>query len=390
MNDVSNDRESGRSPPGAPRGPGGSLGVAALILALLALSFWQIPRVATGPAEVEASVAPATPWLSLPPATEIQRIAFGSCLHQAKPQPIWQSVQAAKPQLFLMLGDAVYGDVRDATLGELRQAYVQQAAQAELARLRAAVPVLATWDDHDYGKNDAGAEFPWQDGARRLFAEFWQIPRTDLPAVGVYRSRVFGPPGRRVQIILLDTRSFRGPLTPRPPLDVAANRALGRYLPSAEAGQSMLGAAQWTWLENQLRQPADIRVVVSSIQVLADTHGWERWGNLPAERERLFALIERTKARGVVLLSGDRHRAAIYRKTDGRAPTIPEITSSALNLPFESADAPDSARLGDMYWRENFGMLTIDWQRRRLGATLNGVDGQVVAKLDLAFADLGL
>lgn len=359
----------------------------AIVLGALAVTLAHVPP---PPGTMQAAITPSTPWREPAATMALERIGFGSCLHQAKPQPILKSVLAKGPQLFLMMGDNVYGDVTNASLPELRTAYAQQAASAELAALRSRVPVLSTWDDHDYGRNDAGADFVWKAESRRLFAAFWQLREDALPEGGVYRSRVYGPTGRRVQIILLDTRSFRSPLQSRPAAEIAADRSKGRYVPYTASGQDMLGAAQWAWLEAELRKPAEIRLLVSSIQVLAESHGFEKWGNLPAERQRLYDVIGRSGAKGLVMLSGDRHRAGIYRKPDGRPFAVPEITSSALNMPFPATDPDEPARIGPMYSAENFGMLAIDWVGRRLAATLHDVDGREVARLDLAFADLGL
>ena len=102
----------------------------------------------------------------------LTRIAFGSCAHQQKPQPIWDAVLAWRPELFVFTGDNVYGDVASAAMTELRAAYAAAGKVAGLARLRAQVPVLATWDDHDYGGNDAGADFPTR---RRRSGCSWTI-----------------------------------------------------------------------------------------------------------------------------------------------------------------------------------------------------------------------
>ena len=76
----------------------------------------------------------------------------------------------------------------------------------------------------------------------------------------------------------------------------------------------MLGDAQWAWLAERLREPAALRLIVSSIQVLAEGHGWERWSNLPKERQRLFDLIRDTGARSVpVPLRRPSHRRALSR-----------------------------------------------------------------------------
>ena len=79
----------------------------------------------------------------------------------------------------------------------------------------------------------------------------------------------------------------------------------------------MLGEDQWAWLEEQLRTPAEVRLIASSIQVVAEDHGWEKWMNFPHERERLYRLIRETRAEGVVFLSGDRHLAELSMMDGG-------------------------------------------------------------------------
>ena len=114
---------------------------------------------------------------------------------------------------------------------------------------------------------------------------------------GVYHAEVFGPPGRRVQIILMDTRYFRGPLLRNPVKGPDA----GKYIPNTDRSVTMLGPAQWAWLSDQLSRPAELRLLISSIQVLAQDHGWERWMTLPHERTKLFNLIRSTGAEGVLM-----------------------------------------------------------------------------------------
>jgi alkaline phosphatase D len=119
------------------------------------------------------AAAPATAQ-EVPPLT---RIAFGSCADQERPQPIWDAVLAYKPELFLFAGDNVYGDVGSPELAELREAYARAGSIAGFERVRREVPHLATWDDHDYGRNDAGAEFAQKAPSQALFLDFWQTTR---------------------------------------------------------------------------------------------------------------------------------------------------------------------------------------------------------------------
>ncbi len=116
----------------------------------------------------------------------------------------------------------------------------------------------------------------------------------------------------------------------------------------------MLGAEQWAWLAEELRKPAELRLIVSSTQVLAEGHGWERWGNFPLEKQKLIDTIRTSGAKGVVLLSGDRHIGALYRETpDGLYPLY-EATSSGLNMVYWAAKEPGPNRLGAHLCRRQF------------------------------------
>jgi alkaline phosphatase D len=339
----------------------------------------QMPRpVALGLAGLLALLVPAAAA-----DAPLTRIAFGSCADQNHPQPLWRAVLAYAPERFVFTGDNVYGDDRSGTLAELRAAYAAAAVLPGYRELRASVPILATWDDHDYGLNDAGAEFPNKDRAQALFNDFWDVPADDprRHRPGVYHAEITGPPGRRVQVILLDTRYFRSPLKPTDQRDAPGKE---RYLPDPDPAKTMLGEAQWAWLADQLRAPTELRLLVSSIQVLAEGHGYERWGNLPRERARLLELIRATGARGVVILSGDRHVGALYRETEGVPYPLHEVTASGINRSWAAAREAGPNRLGDLYRLENFGTIDIDWPARRVTLALRGLAGTVVRSVTLA------
>lgn len=335
-------------------------------------------------ATVDMTVAPRTPWLPLSDSVRLDRIAVGSCMKQTQPAPIWNEVLAAKPQVFLMIGDNVYGDFKTPDGRDLIRAYNTLLAQPEFVRARRTLPFLATWDDHDYGLNDGGSDFAYREQSERLFREFWGMPAKPGAGPGIEYSRIVGPPGEQVQIIMLDTRSFRSTLKLDPGV------LWGRYVPDPDPSKTMLGDAQWAWLEKELERPAGIRIIVSSIQVLAEGHGWERWGNLPRERDKFLALIARTKAKGVILLSGDRHVAAIYGRTIAGNQTVPELTSSSLNAPASSnKDVPSAELLSEIYLRENFGLVDIDWAQRNVRLSIKGLGGADVEEIKFKFSDLG-
>ena len=312
----------------------------------------------------------------------ISRIAFGSCVRQGRPQPIWDAITATRPQMFLFIGDNIYGDTEDMTV--LKSKWQQLGREPGYQKLKAACPILATWDDHDYGANDAGHEYPKKRESQQIFLDFFDEP-ADSPRrtrEGVYDAKTFGPEGKRVQVILLDTRYFRSPLVPhKGPRGEAGEGHSGPYTANRDPNATILGAAQWKWLEAQLKNPADVRVIASSIQVVPDEHWWEKWGNIPHERQRLFKLIASTKATGVVFISGDRHSAEIsgYTHPDVGYPLY-DVTSSSLNQAARWHNEINRHRLGSKYVDVNSGTILIDWEEAdpTIRLQVRGQDGKVV------------
>jgi len=295
----------------------------------------------------------------LNPKAVISRVALGSCADQDKPQPIWDAVLATKPQAFLFLGDNVYSS--DPARMDDRAQYAKLAAQPGFQKLRSSVPLMVTWDDNDYGMNDGGVDYTDRRARQVVFNDFWQVPAGDprRQRDGVYTSAIAGPIGRRIQFIVLDTRSFRTALTPKAKDDPR----VGRYIPSRDPRQSMLGEDQWQWLEGELKQPADLRILISSIQVVPEDHLWEKWQNMPLERRRLFSLIRDTKATGVVFVSGDRHLAEISMMDGSVGYPLYDLTASALTQSWLDwrMQEPNRHRVGTMNFGNNFGLIEVDW-----------------------------
>lgn len=331
---------------------------------------------AGGCARTSSEAYQPVPAVRLDTTAVLRTIVFGSCADETAAQPFWAPILAHDPDLFLFLGDNVYADTENPAT--MRATYARLGRQSGYRALRRQVPVLATWDDHDYGVNDGGADFPAREASQRAFMDFFQVP-ADAPMrsrPGIYHARTAGPPGRRVQVILLDTRYFRGPLTKQP---IALGRLRGRYVPSEDTTATLLGEAQWAWLDDQLRQPADVRLLVSSIQAVPTEHGWEKWHNLPHERERLLGLIRETGAEGVVILSGDRHHAELSRLPAddplGVGYPLYDLTASGLNRGygaiFDDYQEPNRYRVGTVpFTLDNYGLVTVDWDAPEPALTL--------------------
>ena len=316
----------------------------------------------------------------------LTRIIFASCARQDLDQSIWDQVASENPDLTLFIGDNVYGDddPDDPELKTLAAAYGVLSQSEPFSRARAAAPMLTVWDDHDYGLNDGGGAYPHKHASDALFDYVWAVAEDDSRRArpGVYGSWIIGDAGRRVQIILLDTRFFRSDLKLS---DEPGTRGKERYVLDADPQKTMLGAEQWAWLEAELKKPAELRLLVSSIQVISDGHGWEGWKMLPAERERLYQMIDDTGADNLILLSGDRHSAGLYRRNDVIDYPLLEATSSSLNLPLTAIVPPDRLfmepgpnRLGEMYMEANYGVIDINWDDGSVYVTIRGAEGETV------------
>ncbi len=322
-------------------------------------------------------------------AKPLARIAFGSCADQSKPCPVWTRIAEQKPDLLLLLGDNIYADLENgkmspANADRIARCYRDLAAVPAFQALRKQCPILATWDDHDYGTNDGDTTYPFKDQSRKLFLDFWGVPadspRRTLP--GVYHAETFGPPGKRVQVILLDGRYNRSKLaTADKPLPGTRIRP---YLPNTDKGATFLGERQWKWLEEQLKQPADLRLLCSGVQVIADEHPFEKWANIPAERERLYRLIRETNAGGVVALSGDRHQGELSLDTDAVGYPLYDLTASGLTQATKRWRAPEknSKRVAGMPYGDHFGLVTVDWSAKDPAVSLQLRDdgGEIVLR----------
>ena len=293
----------------------------------------------------------------------LSRILFGSCCHQDKPQPIWDKLLERKPELFMFLGDNIYGDSRD--MAVLKAKYDKQAVNFE--PVRKACDVIAIWDDHDYGENDAGKEYPFRDQSKDLFFDFWDEPQQSERRRnddGIYASYLYGPVDKRIHVIMPDLRYSRDSLKTVDSMQKMKERdlaGLGPYLPIADDSKTMLGEVQWKWLEEQMKIPSRIKIIASSLQLIATQPGWEAWSNFPHERERLIELIRKYQVDGVIFVSGDTHWAELSCQEEGVPYPLWDMTSSGLTETWENV-SPNIYRHNDLsYAGQNFGALYIDW-----------------------------
>ena len=305
-------------------------------------------------------------------------IAFGSCNKGNESQSIWQDINSNNPDLWIWLGDNIYGDTKNPNV--LKRKYDIQKANAEYKKLIEKTPVIGTWDDHDYGQNDGNKTHPIKKESQQLLLDFLDVPANAKVRTqeGVYQAYTFGKGKQKVKIILLDTRYFRDELVKNP------NKSGQRYLPN-ETG-TILGGAQWQWLEGELRNSdAAIHIIGSGIQMIPEEHNYEKWANFPNEYDRLFDLIEKIQPNQPILVSGDRHLAEIskinLRKT---GQPLYDITSSGLTHSYEKILEKGEAnrhRVGNkLTGQKNFGLFHIDWSTTppKVKVEIRGLENELI------------
>lgn len=293
----------------------------------------------------------------------IDHILFGSCGHQDKAMPILDSIIDDQPDLFLFLGDNVYGDTEDMQL--LSQKYQKLGQMPRFKKLRATTPLIAIWDDHDFGENDAGKGFPQKEASRQIMLDFWQEPKTSprrSRADGIYTSYTYNGADQRIHVIMPDLRWNRDDINTVSKLTYVTERKsnnMGPYAVSENPTASMLGEAQWQWLETELLKPAKIKVIASSLQVLADFTGWESWANFPHDINRLKSFIKDHGINGVILISGDTHWGEVSYLHEGLDYPLWEVTSSGLTEEWKEV-SPNKNRIGAYTHQVNYGAIDID------------------------------
>ena len=104
--------------------------------------------------------------------------------------------------------------------------------------------------------------------------------------------------------------------------------------------------------------------------------------NFPLERERLCKLLKDTGVEGVILLSGDRHLAELSMMDAGLGYPLYDVTASGFNQASRSwrPQEVNRHRVATMNYGDNFGLITIDWDRPdpRISLQIRDVDGDVI------------
>jgi len=299
----------------------------------------------------------------MPTYVSAYKYGLGSCLDQDFEQDIWSSIKKEHVDGFIFLGDNVYGDMPSGKLTKMKKAYAMQ--KTRLPKwLMDGKEILAIWDDHDFGLNDGGGDYSLKKEAEKIFLNFWNIPNSDQRRIreGIYFKKSKQIEGAEVEIIGLDTRYFRSKLKGKK----------NAYKQNNDYEATILGQDQWLWLESSIsNSTADIIVILSSIQILATNHPYEKWNNFPLERKRLLKLIaDAAKKSTIIAISGDRHKSGIYKNKN-----FVEITASSLNKSASKNIETDPLLIDKIYPVKNFGVLNIEPSKNKITVSIHDKNG---------------
>ena len=284
---------------------------------------------------------------------DVTRIAFGSCNDQNDAQPLWQDLQQTNPDLFIWGGDVIYADWESNY--DIASSYQKQSQNPDYLQLKSKVPVIGTWDDHDFGWDNADGNFLRKKESQKHFLDFLEEPEFSPRRFqeGVYTAYDFGSDGRRVKIILLDNRYFKN-LDQRYPI---------------------LGRSQWEWLESQLKNStANFHIIMAGLQIFSPQIPLtDEFADHPIEMNRLLGLIKKYKPKGALFLSGDKHFAAITKRhgqleftASGMTHVAPQSTWWFLRTQFEKT-----------FFGLNYGLIDLSWVENtpKIRLAIRGVKG---------------
>lgn len=309
--------------------------------------YYYRPWVNGKPAKYMDNVPPFR-FSTAPAGTANFSVGFGSCARwQEFPnQPIWQALERWSPDLFFWLGDNIYADTVEP--GIMSDLYKIQRAVPEYQLFGSQVPQLAIWDDHDYGLNNSDMNNPMREDSLALFKRYWANPAYgEENSPGVYFQYNYGG----VDFFFLDNRYYRDDNDKPDGPD-----------------KTHLGAAQLSWLKAGLKKstaPFKLLICGGGWSHNPAAFGEDNWTSYRHERDSLFGFIRDEEIGGVMLMSGDIHRAeanCIPFSADGGYDFY-EFASSGLA---QDTPIPESIEVPEIRLREPFtgghnaGILEFD------------------------------
>lgn len=309
-------------------------------------------------------------WLNLAYNQDTTTIGLLGCHVQSRPAPsIEFFADVLQPDYAVWLGDNVYADTETDPQQIQRQLDIL-AAKPGFQKLKANTPFFVTWDDHDYGLNNANKYYIFKEESKAIHRSFWELEnKVPEDRDGVYYAEIVTEAnGKKIQFILLD----------------------GRYNYDKK---NTLGANQWAWFEEELKKDADVRFVVCGYQVLLPhMTRWESWAKTGKERKRLFNLLEETKANNVIFLTGDQHTTEVLQSQKKLNYFTYEIMACGINQTEKPGRAPNRVMGPDLTF-DSSPIIHLIWEKDDATVYFENYDAnlkEVVSNFTFKLSDIGL
>ncbi|MCH2102974.1 MAG: alkaline phosphatase family protein [Planctomycetes bacterium] len=318
------------------------LTVTFLLDGLPSASAWTY-RIHRGEEQVGEGELKTAPALGAPSKVQV---AFGSCASERRFPELatFTQIQRQGCDSMVFLGDTPYIDTTD--LAVQRSRYREFLGHPAISAVLGRVPSWSTWDDHDFGKNDTDGRMAGKENSRRAHLEYHAGPPAGDGSGGIYRSFRRGP----VEVFLMDARWYAG------------------TAPAVSDPErlTLLGAAQWSWLEGGLKSSTAPFKLLTTGMIWNESvrpNKSDHWGNYPHERERLFRFLGEHEISGAVLIGGDIHRSRVVRHDVEEwvgYPLVELITSPMANSTILTAKQPHPGLLFDTGNTQNFMAFEAD------------------------------
>jgi hypothetical protein len=291
--------------------------------------------------------------------------AFASCARTGSNGAVFDAVRAEEPLFFLATGDLFYGDVTEDDPDRFAALYDGMLSEPGPSALYRSTSFVYTWDDHDFGGNDASASSPSRPAALETYDEYVPHYPYALPDAGVIaQAFTVG----RVRVVITDGRAARSPSSEQ---DGSA--------------RSMLGERQRAWLVAELTSASRTHALVvwvsASPWITRSTTGPDSWEGFSDERRFLSDALQAAGVRNVLMVSGDAHMLAIDDGTNNRfstngEPAFPVFHGAPIDRPASVKGGPYSE--GIHVGAGQYGLVAVHDDGSQLEVTLTGRtwDGQ--------------
>lgn len=278
---------------------------------------------------------------TLPAAIKKLKFAVVSCANdEFYPKggaELWSGLWTAQPQFILEIGDNVYADVKDGkalnpiTERNIWDRYIETRSLLNIYKKHKLIPIVAIWDDHDYGYNDGDRTFALKDKSLQIFKDFFaQDDISQIFQNGPSNSSMYTVGGQR--FLFMDDRYYRS--VNKPSSAFIKNKGYAAYPVKSdnETYETHFGKEGEAFIDKYINEDQKPTWLISGDQFFGNYHNFESYeGNHPNSFRKFISQLKLAKAK-IVFVSGDRHVSEIMKisKSDLGYKSY-EITSSPIH-----------------------------------------------------------